>query len=60
MIRLMLILLMITLASAADAQLLYGITGSSSGGGSGVIPTCTNSFDFSNACNSQYLGAKGV
>ena len=28
-----------------------------SGGGSGPPPTCSNSLDFTQACNSQYAGA---
>jgi hypothetical protein len=56
--KLILIAFMIGLAFAgpSHAQLLYGVSQTSTAGGGGVVPSCSNAFDFSNACNSQYLG----
>ena len=61
--KLAIILVMISLATAADAQsLLMGVygravhnrAGAATGGGGGGA--CTNSLDFSQACNSQFVG----
>jgi len=49
-------LLFLALTSAAAAQTLLGVTSSPTGGGSPAPPTCSNKLDFSQACNSQYLG----
>lgn len=53
MIRLALILLMFGLA-AAQAQLLTGVS-QSRGGGTFTPPSCNNSLDFTQACNSVYI-----
>ena len=41
-------------ASQGNAQLLLGIAQSNSGGGTPI--GCSNSLDFTKACNSQYIG----
>ena len=54
MIRLALIFLMFALA-AAQAQLLDGVSRTSSAGGSITPPSCDNSLNFTQACNSVYI-----
>ena len=54
MIRLSLIFLMLALATA-QAQLLDGVSRTSSAGGSVTPPSCNNSLDFTQACNSVYI-----
>lgn len=49
------------LASVALAQSIGGMNGvgpriGAAGGNGGGGPVCANTFDFSQACNSQYLG----
>ncbi len=55
-IKLLIIIGMLVASSSAIAGtiLLMGI-GLGAPGGSGPPPTCTNSLDFSDACNSQYV-----
>jgi hypothetical protein len=55
--RLLIIFVCMALAGTADAQLLIGVSRPASGGGAGTIPSCSNSLDFTQACNSQYIGA---
>jgi hypothetical protein len=55
--RLFVIIVCIALAGTAEAQLLTGISQSTSGGGAGTIISCSNKLDFTQACNSQYIGA---
>jgi hypothetical protein len=56
--RLFVIIVCMALAGTADAQLLNGVSRASTGGGAGtIIPSCSNSLDFTQACNSQYIGA---
>jgi hypothetical protein len=40
----------------ADARITIGVFGAATGGGSVTPPSCTNALDFTQACNSQYLG----
>lgn len=62
--RALLVLLLLALGSAARsdginnpiAANVTGIDGINNPLGSGVGPTCSNSLDFSQACNSQYIG----
>lgn len=54
MIRLALIFLMFALV-AAQAQLLDGVSRTSSAGGSITPPACDNSLNFTQACNSVYI-----
>lgn len=46
------------ISGSADAQFIGFILRANSGGGAAVVPPgpCSNSLDFSDACNSQYLG----
>ena len=44
----------ITLTYGASAQLLLGVSASTSGGGA-AVGGCSNKLDFSVACNSQYI-----
>jgi hypothetical protein len=48
-------LIVLALCGTANARLTVGVLNASSGGGAAIPPSCTNSLDFSNACNSQYL-----
>jgi hypothetical protein len=57
MIRLIIIIALMLAANAAFAQLLTGVSRTATGGGSPIAPSCSNSMDFSQACNSQYIGA---
>lgn len=52
--RLILIVLMLTLATASQARLFFGIYRSSTAAGVPVTG-CSNSLDLTQACNSQYL-----
>jgi hypothetical protein len=42
-------------AAIANARMTIGVYGPAISGGGGTIPSCSNSLDFSQACNSQYL-----
>lgn len=55
-IRVLIILALLLFAGLANAQMLMHHTWSSTGGGAVIPPSCNNSFDFSQACNSVYLG----
>lgn len=46
---------LLALVGAANAQNLLGIMQANTGGGNPVPPSCSNSLDFSDQCNSQYL-----
>lgn len=50
------IVILLSLYGIAIAQMLHGVSDSLSGGGSVAPPTCTNKLDFTQACNSQYMG----
>jgi hypothetical protein len=54
-IRLVLILLMALMAGTAEARLTMGVWGPASSGGQSSGGGCTNSLNFSQACNSQYV-----
>jgi hypothetical protein len=51
--RLLLIIAMLVIASTADAQLNLKVYRSGTGGGTITAPSCNNSLDFTQACNSQ-------
>jgi len=57
MIRLMIILAMLLLAGTANARMTMGVYGGGLSGGGGVGPSCSNSADFSAACNSGIAAA---
>jgi hypothetical protein len=42
-------------AIPAHAQLLDGVSQSTTAGGAPTPPACSNALDFSVACNSQYI-----
>jgi hypothetical protein len=57
--RSLLLLLMLGLgvAQSFGAGLTLGIMQSGTGGGAAIPPSCSNTLDFTQACNSQYIGA---
>lgn len=59
MIRLFIFLLLLTIVTPGDsfASLTLTHAGSAAGGGGGG---CTTSLNFSQSCNSQYLGVGGL
>jgi hypothetical protein len=55
MIRWIAIITAMLAASSVSAQLLLGVTQNNTGG-NGPPPACSNSLNFTQACNSQYVG----
>jgi hypothetical protein len=49
------LLIVLALCGAANARLTTGVMNASSGGGAAVPPSCNNSLDFTQACNSVYI-----
>lgn len=56
-VRIMIIVALAMLAGSASAQLLYGVSRPSTGGGAAIPPACTNGANFSQACNSSVAAA---
>jgi hypothetical protein len=54
---LLMIMLALGVAQSFGAGVTLGIMQSGTGGGAAIPPSCNNSLDFTQACNSQYIGA---
>ena len=53
---LIVILIVLAMLGAAQAQLLFGVTTSATGGGSPTPPSCTGTIDLSTGCTQPMLG----
>jgi hypothetical protein len=54
---LLMIMLALGIAQSLGAGITLGVIQSGTGGGAAIPPSCSNSLDFTQACNSQYIGA---
>jgi hypothetical protein len=54
--RVIIALALLMIPLSADARLTMGVLSSANSGGGGVGPSCNNSLDFTQACNSVYIG----